>query len=237
MTQRLTDRRRPSLASMVVEAAAFLRSFLDRGFDPPVATVPRGDGHAVLVLPSILRGDGQTARVRAFLAAIGYTPFGWGLGVNLGPTAPLLAGAMARLSAIAAMHGRVSVIGYSMGGLFARWLALRAPQHVRQVITVCSPFHDPAQSVLIPLQPFLALWPGVDLRSLAKKIERPLAVPGTFLYCRSDGIVAWRHCIDEHAGPQDNIEVTGHHTTMALNPQVMRILADRLARAPRPGQT
>jgi len=218
---------------MIVEAAAFMQSFAERDAEPPIASVPRGDGHAVLVLPSVIRDDAQTAHVRDFLAAIGYTPFGWELGVNLGPTAPLLAGAMSRLKGISAKHGRVSLVGYSMGGLFARWLAIRAPKHVRQLVTVCSPFRDPARSVFVPLEPFLALWPGVDLRSLAKEIEGPLAVPGTFLYCRSDGIVAWEHCIDD-AAPQDNIEVTGHHTTMAGNPQVMRIIAERLARPLRP---
>lgn len=222
--------RRPSLASMAVEAAAFLRSCAERAADPPIASVPRGNGHAVLVLPSVIRGDGQTAQIRHFLAAIGYAPFGWELGVNLGPTAPLLAGAMNRLEEIAAKHGRVSLVGYSMGGLFARWLAIRAPERVRQIITVCSPFRDPARSVFVPLEPVLALWPGVDLRGLAREIERPLAVPGTFLYCRSDGIVAWEHCIDGNTPPQDNIEVAGHHTTMAGNPQVMRIIAERLAR-------
>jgi pimeloyl-ACP methyl ester carboxylesterase len=224
--------RRPSLATMAVEAAAFLRSLAERGFAPPGAEIPRGDGHAVLILPSVGRGDGQTAPVRAFLAAIGYAPFGWELGINFGPTAKLLAGAMDRLTALAAAHGPVSLVGYSMGGLFARWLALRAPQCVRQAITVCSPFRDPAGSAAFPLEPLLGFWPGVDLRSLAKDVGRPLSVPGTFLYSRADGIIAWNHCIDGNAAPGDNIEVTGPHTTMPKNPEVMRILAERLARKP-----
>ena len=224
--------RRPSLATMLIEAAAFLRSLAERGDVSPGADIPRGDGHAVLVLPSVGRGDGQTAPIRAFLAAVGYRPFGWELGINFGPTAKLLAGAMDRLTVLAAAHGPVSLVGYSMGGLFARWLALRAPQSVRQAITVCSPFRDPAGSAAFPLEPLLDFWPGVDLRSLAQEVERPLSVPGTFLYSRADGIVAWSHCIDANAAPGDNIEVTGPHTTMPVNPQVMRLLAERLARKP-----
>ena len=215
---------------MLMESIAFLRSIPDRGIVAPDPKIPRGDGHAVLVLPSICRGDGQTAPLRAFLAAIGYRPFGWELGVNLGPTARLLGGAMERLARLAAAHGPVSLVGFSMGGLFARWLALRAPQSVRQVITVCSPFRDPAGSVAFALEPALDLWPAIDLRALAAEVGRPLSVPGTFLYCRSDGIVAWSHCVDPAAAPGDNIEVTGHHTTMAKNREVMRILARRLAR-------
>jgi len=224
------ETRRPSLLSMALESAAFLCSLAQRGFGRPGPEVPRGDGHAVLVLPSILRSDGETAPARAYLAALGYRPFGWELGVNFGPTARLLAGARDRLDRLAAAHGRVSLVGYSMGGLFARWLALHAPQSVRQVITVCSPFRDPAGSLAFPLEPLFRFWPGVDLRALANEVERPLAVPGTFLYCRTDGIVAWRHCIDADAAPEDNIEVTGHHATMPANRQVMRIVAERLAR-------
>ena len=221
----------PTPASMFREAAAFVRSAFEP--EPTVIPGPRGDGHAVLFFPAVMRGDGQTAGVRNFLAANGYRAFGWDLGVNLGPVPWLLSGATARLAGLAADHGPVSLVGYSMGGLFARWLARRMPQYVRQVITVCAPFNDALHSTWFPLEAVSRFWPGPDLSVLAAEVAKPLAVPGTFIYCRSDGIVDWRCCLDEQAATGDNIEVTGHHTTMAGNPEVRRILLDRLAPRPR----
>lgn len=212
---------------MMLEAAAFLRSFAEP--DPTDIPGPRGDGHAVLFLPATGRGDAQTVRVRAFLAVRGYTPFGWGLGVNFGPAPRLMTGAMDRLVELAADRGPVSVVGYSMGGLFARWLALRAPRLVRQTVTVCAPFRNALRSTWFPLETMGALWPGADLRALAAEVEKPLSVPNTAIYSRTDGIVDWRCCFDP-AASGDNFEVTGPHTTMAGNAEVRRILLERLAR-------
>ena len=198
--------------------------------DALIAEAPPGDGHAVLVVPGSLRGDSQTAALREFLIAIGYRPYGWDLGINLGPTASLMAGAAKRLETLSERHGRVSLVGFSMGGLFARWLGLHAPERVRQVVTVCSPFRAPASSIWLPLDPFLGLWPGVDLRALSQTIGEPLRVPGTFIFSRTDGIVNWQNCRDAFARDEDNIEVDGPHVTMAQNPAVMRILSQRLPR-------
>jgi pimeloyl-ACP methyl ester carboxylesterase len=117
-----------------------------------------------------------------------------------------------------------------MGGLFARWLSLRMPERVRQVITVCSPIHQPARNFWLPLNPFLGLWPGVDLPKLADDIGRPLPVPGTFLFSCDDGLVNCDACRDAHAAPEDNIEISGPHVVIARNPQVLLIVAQRLAR-------
>ena len=224
-------RNRPTLASMLGESAAFFLSFLEA--DITDIPGPPGDGHAVLVLPAVMRGDGQTARLRAFLAERGYAPFGWRLGVNLGPMPYLMSGAMDRLSALAARHGRVSVVGFSMGGLFARWLGLHASASIRQVITVCAPFRGALASTWFPLQSMAVYWPAADLHALSEDVARPLPVPGTYIYCRSDGVVDWRCCLDPDA-PEDNFEITGHHTTVAGNPEVRRILLERLARPLQP---
>lgn len=195
--------------------------------------LPRGDGHAVLVLPASLRSDRQTEALRAFLSGMGYAAYGWGLGVNLGPTGPVLAGLCRRLAQLHEQHGAVSLIGFSMGGLLARLLAARHPQRTRQVISVCSPIREPARSVWLPLEPLLGLWPGPDLRALSAEVGAPLAVASTCIYSRDDGIVRWTHCRDETAACADNVEVSGCHITMPHNPAVLRILAVRLAAAQR----
>jgi pimeloyl-ACP methyl ester carboxylesterase len=185
-----------------------------------------GDGGCVLVLPAIGRGDAYTARFRAALDAAGFRSAGWGLGVNLGPTARLLAGAAARTLELAAEHGPVDVVGFSMGGLFARWLALEHPASVRRIVTVCSPFREPLASAFLPVRPLAPLWAGAE-RLAVRVAARPPA-PVTSIYTRRDGIVAWRSCIDPDA-PEDCFEIDGAHVTIAQDPAVLSIVSRRLS--------
>lgn len=221
---------RPSLRRLAAELAALVRPSPFPVFAPGVLdALPRGDGGAVLVLPGATRGDGYTAGMRAFLAGLGHRPYGWGLGPNLGPTARLIRGAQARLAGLHAAHGPVSLVGYSMGGLFVRLLAARHPALVRQIVTVCSPFDRPAASLALPLEPVLGLWRGPDLRALSDEVARPPPVPATAIYSRDDGLVRWAHC---RAGNAGDIAVSGCHVTMASNPQALLAIAERLARPP-----
>jgi hypothetical protein len=222
--------RRPPLRQTLAEAVALLSPTPTLEIDRLVAQAPRGDGHAVLVLPALLRGDRYTEQAREFLAEIGYVPYGWQLGINIGPAKRLLDGSLERLRLIAEKHGPVSLVGFSLGGLFARWLSLQSPQHVRDVITLCSPIHDAAGSFWLPLKPFLNMWPDMDVAALAGEIAQPLPVPLTCVVSREDGIVHWTSCCDHEAPPADVIEITGPHALIARSPTVLSIVAERLAR-------
>jgi len=223
------ESRRPPLPLTLAEAVALIRRAPRPDIANLLATAPRGDGHAVLVLPALACSDRYTRVFRNFLIRLGYIPHGWSLGANIGPTQRLMNGAAERLIALSDAHGPVSIIGFSLGGLFARWLALHSPDRVRQVISVCSPIHQPARNFWLPLQPFLGLWRGHDLASLAEAVARPLPVPRTILYSRRDGLVNWSACLDA-ACPEDCIEIAGPHVLIARDPQVMGIVAERLAR-------
>jgi pimeloyl-ACP methyl ester carboxylesterase len=114
-----------------------------------LAAAPRGDGHGVLVLPGMLASDRSTAALRQFTRRLGYDTRGWDLGRNLGPTQAVLDGLPRALAAHAdGTGGPVSLIGWSLGGIYARELARQDPEFVRQVITLGSPFagHDPRQN-------------------------------------------------------------------------------------------
>ncbi len=174
-----------------------------------LAAAPRGDGHAVMVLPAWLCGDSSTGLVRSFLDALGYTAHGWNIGANIGPTKRLMDRALERLTEVSDRHGPTSIVGFSMGGLFARWLGLQKPDRVRQIITVCSPLHEPGRNFWLPIDRFLGMWPSVDLPKLAHEIGRPMRVPGTYLYSGADGVVTWTACCDPAAAPEDNIEIGG----------------------------
>jgi pimeloyl-ACP methyl ester carboxylesterase len=179
---------------------------------------PEGDGSPVLVLPGILHDDRQTESFRAGLEMLQYRPLAWELGRNLGPTARLMEGTSVRLSRVAREYGPVRLVGFSMGGLFARFLAQAKPHLVRQVITVCSPFADPLHSAWLPSGPASAIWRDVDLGTLAYMTRLRPSVPWAAIYSRLDGVVAWQACRDE-AVPEQCFEVpVRHRVAMAETP-------------------
>lgn len=185
-----------------------------------------GAGHVVLVIPAFLVGDRLSRHIHRFLERCGYRPFGWGLGVNWGPTPRLLAGLRKRLSELVALEGgKVSVIGVSLGGLLARDLAHDRPQEIRQVITLGAACRLPTATILAPLfrltAPFYA--PRIDIA----RMSRPLPVPTTSIYSSEDGIIAWQSCRDERAGVVA-IDVGGTHFALSRNPRALRAMAARL---------
>ena len=108
---------------------------------PWLAAAPRGDGHGVLVWPGLLASDTSTLPLRRFLRCLGYNIRGWNLGRNRGPTETVLDELPRALADHVARTGRpVSVVGWSLGGIFAREMARQHPGLVRQVITLGSPF-------------------------------------------------------------------------------------------------
>ena len=108
---------------------------------PLLPRLPRGDGHPVLVLPGLLADDVSTRALRTVLRKLGYDVHGWGLGRNIGPTAACVNGIRDRSTELTDRYRQpVTVIGWSLGGIFARDLARRSPESVRQVVTLGSPF-------------------------------------------------------------------------------------------------
>lgn len=183
-----------------------------------------------MVLPRLFSGDASTDFVRQFLTSLQYSVHCWNLGLNIGPTKDLLDGATNRLIELSDIHGLLSVVGFSMGGLFARWLSLRTPDRMRQVITVCSPIHEPIRIFWLPVEPLLGLWPEHDFAKVVEEIAQPLPVPSTFLFSRDDGAVNFAACRDPNATAEDHFEISGPHVLTTRNPRVLEILALRLAR-------
>jgi pimeloyl-ACP methyl ester carboxylesterase len=197
-----------------------------------VRDCPGGDGGAVLVLPGILRGDGQTKPFRDCLQMLGYQAYGWELGVNAGPSQRTLIELGNRIFALSQRHGAIRLVGFSAGGLFARWAAHARSQSVSHVVTICAPFRDPVGSAWLPLRPFLPLWPALDLSGLSYMIHQPPTQPWAALYSKRDGIVAWQSCMDP-AFPERCVDLgTRHAVTMredAAFRQTARFLAEAKA--------
>jgi pimeloyl-ACP methyl ester carboxylesterase len=222
--------RRPAPALVLREMLDYFTPSDTAGATTALADAPRGDGHPVLVLPALLKGDGATSFLRDRLAQLGYATHAWELGLNIGPTDRALDGSEARLRALAQQHGRpVSLIGHSMGGLIAREIAKRAPALVRQVITLCSPIQPPIAANVELIFNLFAPWHSARLPELWENLPTPPPVPSTAVFTRTDGVVCWQSCRDVAGPERESIEVAGCHTTMARNPTALAIVADRLA--------
>lgn len=200
---------------------------------PLLARAPRGDGHAVMVFPGLSANDATTVPLRHYLQSLNYKPWGWEQGFNFGPRAGVLEEARDGLSRTFEATGRkVSLIGWSLGGVYARELAKEMPDMVRCVITLGTPFagsHKATNAWRI-----YELTSGRSVERESENYDLPAAppVPTTSIYSRSDGVVAWQASIQAPgaANPKtENIEVLASHIGMGVNPSAWWAVADRLA--------
>ena len=196
-----------------------------------LATTARGDGHPVLVIPEFLTGDVATWPLRQFLGDRGYAVYGWDQGFNLGPRPDVISALQARIAHLADLHGtRVSLIGVSIGGIYAREAAKSRPDAVRSVITLGTPTRPLADDVLSEEAPqglIDALRLAVD--SMRDRIAKAPPVPTTAIYSRTDGLVTWRACLEAEGPMHESVEVFSSHLGLAHNPLALRVIADRLA--------
>jgi pimeloyl-ACP methyl ester carboxylesterase len=198
---------------------------------PWLRLAPRGDGHPVLVLPGLVASDGSTGILRNYLTRRGYDVHGWGLGRNYGPRPGVEEAMLATIDRLHGQTGRkLSLIGQSLGGAYARLLAAKRPDAVRGVITLGSPVTGhPRASNAWRVYEFASGESSVDPQRW-QHVTRPPQVPTTSIYSRSDGVVAWRSSIESSELPHtENIEVVSSHIGMAVHPAVLFAVADRLA--------
>jgi len=196
-----------------------------------LSRAPHGDGHAVMILPGFFGDDGYSAAFRRFLAKRNYAVHGWGLGRNMGPREGVLEGMADRLEDLYDSYGgQVSLVGHSLGGIYARELARMMPDKVRQVISLGSPFGEGRLGASYPGKIFAALNPMEDLPLDQDVLPMAPPVPTTAVYSHGDGVVNWKTAVQHNGHEQtQNIRVRGSHCAMTLNPTVWFIVAERLA--------
>lgn len=199
--------------------------------------LPRSDGHPVLVLPGFLASSGSTRPLRAFLRRLGYRAHRWKLGYNRGYSLRLHYGMRDRVSELAGRYGRrVSLVGWSLGGVYARELARELPQIVRQVITLGSPFrgHPSSSHAHRIFELFSEVRYANIPREMLQNMATPPPVPTSALYTRGDGVVAWQSTVEISTRPDvENIHVGGAHLGLGFNPRALYAIADRLAQPER----
>jgi pimeloyl-ACP methyl ester carboxylesterase len=226
---------RPALWQSLLEFRALFEVLSLVPARPLLNLAPQGDGHPVLVFPGFFAADNSTARLRKYLNSKGFVAYSWDEGRNPGISEELYQRLEARVIELSEAHGRkVSLVGWSLGGIYARLLSHRVPEHVRQVVTLGSPF---AVSEY-----------GAVTGAVARLYERmnpnqqddPMLqhestwrtsppVPSTAIYSEGDGVAHWSFCVDEEDEHTENLHVPSSHLGMTHNPLIMYAVADRLA--------
>ena len=226
--------RSPGLLYLLAEARAPFEAASLVPSLPTLLRAPKGDGHHVVTIPPFGAGDAFTRVLRWYLARLGYQVHKWGSPEILA-LHRLQNVAVRRLREIAAeAGGPISIIGHSLGGIYAREVARAAPEHARRVITVGSPFAGDLKSNVV--WPMYESVTGTRISSIPREIldrlNEPLPMPSTAVYSRTDGVVSWKACNDVEADQNENIEVPGSHIGLLHNPAAFYVIADRLAQPP-----
>lgn len=224
---------RPSKLLMLLEgraiydAAAMMPMFRLQKF------LPQGDNHPVLVFPGFLASSRTTRPLRQYLADLGYRAHRWKLGYNMGYSFKLHYGMRDRITELVDRYGeKISLVGWSLGGVYARELAREMPDIVRQVVSMGSPFRGhPSSSNVHRIFNLFSEVPYKDIpNSFLQDMAEAPPVPTTALYTRGDGIVAWQSTIElSERYDVENIHVGGAHMGLGFNPRVLLALADRLS--------
>jgi dienelactone hydrolase len=205
---------------------------------PTLARAAKGDGHPVLLLPGFAAGDATLEPLRLFLKSRNYEVETWGLGKNVGFNRRYTKVIEQKVRYLHHKTGKkVSLVGWSLGGVFAFYAAHVAPECVRTAISLGSPLrvnpdHPPPQSVLAMYRalenPQGTLAHAAHSRS--KAMRGPPPAPSTCLYSDTDGIVPPHQAtLDGDPKNHENIRVPGSHTGLGVNVLVLWIVADRLA--------
>lgn len=197
--------------------------------------LPKGDGHPVMVLPGFMAGDFSTIFIRYFLNQWGYAAKPWNLGLNLGLNKRR--DVEARMSIELENHfnthnRKISLVGWSLGGSFARELARQHPEWVRCVICLGSPIgQDISGALTAGMYQLISgnRFADPEFRNRITQASKPVPhVPCTAIYSKSDGIVNWKIAQEEESSIAENIEVKSAHTGLGMNASVMYLIADRL---------
>jgi pimeloyl-ACP methyl ester carboxylesterase len=208
---------------------------------PLLLEAPRGDGHPVLLLPGFMAGESTLIALKLFLQKKGYDVHTWGLGRNVGFRAKHANALPQKIRYLHHITGRkVSLVGWSLGGVFSFYGAESAMECVRSIVTLGSPVsvdHGDSRSppALKAIYRLVSHRLGTSAhimkpRAKAMRERQRLPIPTSCLYSLSDGIVPPQEAtIDGDPDLHENIQVAGSHIGLGFNGIVLAIVADRLA--------
>jgi len=219
------DRPPPDWKRYVEVGALIARTW--RTFGHLDARGPR-EGPPALVIPGFLANDRTCIELRRALARNGYRTFPWDLGINRGAHEHILRHLRQRLEVI--YDGRpVLVVGWSLGGVYARELAREVPEMVRAVVTLGSPFSgDPHQNNVWRLYEMVA-GHSVDSPPVLHYPDKP-PVPTLAIWSRRDGLIARRAARGLESERDKAVELDAGHMAFAMAPAVTRQVVQEIDR-------
>ena len=224
----------PSKLLMFLEPRAILEYSSVLFSKRALSNVPEGKGQPVVVMPGLGTTDASTKVFRDFLEKIGYEAYGWGQGRNIGFKPYKEERLINRLNHLYEHHQEpIHLIGWSLGGIYAREIAKRIPKKIFQVISFGSPFAG-GKHQKTNVNWVYKILSGEKIEDVKDKrseyLHMPPPVPTTSIFSKTDGIVSWQYCRDVvETSTVQNIEVKGSHCGMGFNGKIYYIVADRLA--------
>ncbi|MCB1644020.1 MAG: alpha/beta hydrolase [Pseudomonadales bacterium] len=195
-------------------------------------SAPRGKGQPLMVLPGFMADDNSTFFLRRYLTSLGYSAYPWELGVNRHRMLDFLPLLHERIEQLYRSHGsKVTLVGWSRGGIISREIARDAPEYIRQVITIGSPVKGGVSAASIGnwVKRETGLPVEVLNNLLRERQRKPIRVPVRAIYSKLDGVVAWKACIDDQNPDVEHFEINGTHIGMGTNAEVYRLLGRLLA--------
>ena len=231
----------PSTLSSLMEARALIEMALLPASLPLLMSMPHGDGHPVLLVPGFMAGESTLIALKLFLQSKGYDVHTWGLGRNVGFRTKHANALQQKIRYLHHTTGRkVSLVGWSLGGVFSLFGAESSLECVRSIITLGSPVSVDTTGNQSP-PPVRALYRLIahrhgasahmmQPRAKSMRKHRRLAVPTSCLYTLNDGVVPPQEAtIDGDPTLHENVQVPGSHSGMVFNGIVLSVVADRLA--------
>ncbi|MBI2571849.1 MAG: alpha/beta fold hydrolase [Candidatus Schekmanbacteria bacterium] len=231
MTDRPQTLPAPGLTNVLLESRVFGETFATVLVSALLTRSRASDGHTVLVLPGFAATDIATWPLRRALNALGYRALGWGLGRNVGLPAECRDRLLDRIRRHRRETGMpVSLLGWSLGGVFARELARHVPSDVRLVVTMGTPVSgDPRANNMQAIYDRLSgRRPGeVDWNAYERR-RLPPPVPVTSIFSKTDGILAWQCSLEDCSPRTENVAIVSSHLGLPNNPLTLLVVADRL---------
>lgn len=225
---------KPPLFNMLLETRSVLEWASIYAIYPFIPKRIEGNGRPVLLIPPYLGDDYATSFVRRYLKSLGFTTYKWEMGFNM-VKSHYIPRLEEKLDDIYGAHGeKVSVVGWSGGGIFAKIMANRHPKQVEQIVTIGSPIWG-VMDMKTPVYGILEFFRGSSLKERNKRFLEELEpipkVPVTCIYTKTDGLVPWKHCMEaeSYSDTIKNIEVFGSHSGLGANASVLMITANALS--------
>ncbi len=224
----------PPVFNMIMESRSLLEWASIYCIYPFIPKRIEGKGKPVLLIPPYLGDDYSTSFVRKYLKSLGFHTYRWDMGFNM-VKSHYIPRLEEKLDDIYQKHNeKVSIVGWSGGGIFAKIMANRHPNQVEQILTIASPIWG-VMDMKTPVYGLLEFFRGKSLKErnarFLAELEPIPNVPVTCIYTKTDGLVPWKHCMEAESYRKNikNIEVYGSHSGLGANASVLLLTANALS--------